>query len=235
VLQIERIPGIVPEPRRDLKIRNVLPSRPTSLQVVDFVKVTTPPGIASPAPENTTKAENFVGFTSYSERIKTIATWQPASKQILDDFAELSGYIETSLPYYVDLAEELGLLAGDGTGENLHGILPQATAFNTGLLVPASGWTRIDIIGRAIQQLMNAYELTPTFVVLNPTDWWALRMTKDSLGRYIIGDPQNGQDVPRLFDLDVVWTPSMTQGTFLVGTVIPPQSRFAIAWLFKSK
>jgi len=221
VLQIERIPGIVPEARRELKIRNVLPARPTSLQVVDYVKVTTPMGIASPAPENTTKAENAVAFTSYSERIKTIATWIPATKQIMDDFTELAGFIETSLPYYVDLAEEIGLLAGDGTGENLHGILPQATAFNTGLLVPASGWTRIDVIGRAIQQIMNTYELTPTFVVLNPTDWWALRMTKDSLGRYIIGNPQDGQDVPRLFDLDVVWTPSMTQGQFLVGSGNP--------------
>jgi HK97 family phage major capsid protein len=221
VLQIERIPGIVPEPRRQLRVRDLLPQRPTVLQVVDYVKVTSPMTIASPQVESSPKAENQVQFTSYSERIKMIATWIPATKQIMDDFAELSGYIETALPYYVDLAEELGLLAGDGTGENLHGILPQATAFNTGLLVPASGWTRIDIIGRAIQQTQLAYELPPTFVILNPTDWWALRMTKDSYGRYIIGDPSAGQDIPRLFDLDVVMSPSMTLGTFLVGSGNP--------------
>ena len=47
VLQIDRSPGITPEARQVLKVRNLLPSRPTTMQVVDFVKVTTPLGIAS--------------------------------------------------------------------------------------------------------------------------------------------------------------------------------------------
>jgi HK97 family phage major capsid protein len=46
-------------------------------------------------------------------------------------------------------------------------------------------------------------------------------MTKDAYGRYIIGDPSAGQDIPRLFDLDVVMSPSMTLGTFLVGSGNP--------------
>lgn len=223
VLQIERIPGITIEPRPVLKVRDLFPARPTALQVIDFVRVTTPMGIASPAPENTTKAENAVAFTSFSERVKTIATWIPATKQILDDFAELSGYIETALPFYVDLAEELGLLSGDGTGENLHGILPQATAFNTGLMVPASGWTRIDVIGRAIEQLNIASELDPSFVVMNPRDWWSLRLTKDNFGRYLLGDPETVGN-PNIFGLSVVWTPSMPVGTFLVGSGSPVAS-----------
>lgn len=222
VLQIERIPGITYEPRPVLKVRDLLPSRPTSLQVIDYVKVTTPMGIASPAPENTTKAENAVAFTSYSERVKTIATWIPATKQILDDFAELSGYIESSLPFYVNLAEEIGLLSGDGTGENLHGILVQATAFNTGLLNP-TGYTRIDMIGRAIEQINMASELDPTFVIMNPKDWWSLRLTKDSYGRYLLGDPQVVGSA-NVWGLDVVWTPSMPVGQFLVGTGSPVAS-----------
>jgi HK97 family phage major capsid protein len=216
-LQIERIPGIVPEARATLKFRDLLTARPTALQVIDYVRVTTPPAIASPAPENTQKAENAVAFTAYSERVKTIATWIPATKQILDDFTELSGYIESALPFYVDLAEEIGLLSGDGTGENLHGVLPQATAFNAGLLVPASGWTRIDMIGRAIEQINIANELDPTFVVMNPRDWWSLRLTKDNFGRYLLGDPQTIGD-PNVFGLKVVWTPSIAVGTFLVGS-----------------
>jgi HK97 family phage major capsid protein len=223
VLQIERIPGITIEPRPVLKIRDVLPARPTVLQVVDYVKVTTPMTIASPQIESSPKAENAVAFTSYSERIKMLATWIPATKQILDDFTELAGYLESSLPYYVNLAEEQGLLLGDGVGEDLHGMVPQSTAFNTGLLNATSGWQRIDVIGRAVEQIQIASEIEPSFCILNPRDWWSLRLTKDNFGRYLLGDPQTIGSA-NIFGLDVIWTPLMTVGSFLVGTSSPVAS-----------
>jgi HK97 family phage major capsid protein len=223
VLQIERIPGITVEPRATLKIRDVLFASQTSLQVVDFVKVTTPMGVASPQVESSPKVENAVAFTSYSERVKTIATWIPATKQILDDFAELATYVENALPYYVNLAEEQQLLSGDGTGENLHGILVQSTAFNTGLLNPTAGWTRLDVIARAIEQINTTNEIDPTFVVMNPRDYWSVRLTKDNFGRYLLGDPQSIGD-PNIFGLSAVWTPSMPAGTFLVGSGSPVAS-----------
>ncbi len=221
VLQIDRTPGIVPEARPSLRIRDVLSARPTTLPMVDFVKVTTPFSIASPVAEASLKPENQVTFSTVSEKIRTLATWLPATKQVLEDMTELMGFIETSLPFYVDLEEQLQLLAGDSTGENLHGLIPQATSFNTGLLPgAASGWNRIDIVGAAIEQVDAANEVPPTFVVLHPTDWWKMRLTKDGFGRYILGDPQT-QVRPSIFGLDVVATTSMPVGTFLVGSGSP--------------
>jgi len=218
VLQIDRIPGITMEARQVLKVRDLLTSRPTAMQVVDFVKVTTPMAIASPVVEASQKAENTLTFTSISEKVRTIATWIPATKQILDDFTELNGFINSAMPYYVNLAEEQQMLSGDNTGENLHGLIPQATPFVTSLL--GNGWNKIDIVGRAIQQITAAKELDPTFIVLHPNDWWGMRLTKDSFGRYILGDPQ--ADVsPSLFGLTVVYTTSITNGTFLVGSGNP--------------
>ena len=229
VLQIDRIPGITLEARQTLRVRDLLTARPTQMQVIDFVKVLSPLSQASPVSEGNVKLENALTFQSASERVKTIATWIPASRQIMDDFSELRGFIDTSLPYYVNLAEEVQLLSGDATGENLHGLIPQATAFNTGLLVAAAGWNKIDIIGRAIQQITAAKELDPTFVVLHPNDWWSIRLTKDGFGRYILGDPQepssggtqNTVVRPNIFGLDVVHTTSITNGTFLVGSGSP--------------
>jgi HK97 family phage major capsid protein len=221
VLQIDRIPGITPEARQVLKIRDCLTARPTTMQVVDFVKVTGPLAIASPVPEASVKPENSLTFTSLSEKVRLIATWIPATKQVLDDMTELLGFIQSSLPYYVDKEEELQLLAGDNTGENLHGLLPQAAAFNTALLPSAAkGWTRIDVLGAAIQQINAAMEIDPTFAVLNVNDWWAVVLTKDSFGRYILGDPQS-LTRPRVFGLDIVPTTSIAQGTFLVGSGSP--------------
>jgi HK97 family phage major capsid protein len=94
------------------------------------------------------------------------------------------------------------------------GLIPQAQQFNTGLLSASHGWNRIDIISSAIEQLTTAKEIAPSFVVLNPTDWWGIRL-KDTLGRYLIGDPQSTAQA-LLFDLNVVATTSIAPGTFLV-------------------
>jgi HK97 family phage major capsid protein len=144
----------------------------------------------------------------------------PATKQVLDDMVELMGFIQSSLPYYINLEEEYQLLAGDDTGENLHGLLPQAQSFDASVLSASLGWTRIDVIGTAIRQINSAKEIDPTFVILNSNDWWAIALTKDSLGRYLLGDPQS-LTTPRIFGLDVVSTTTIPQGTFLVGSGSP--------------
>jgi HK97 family phage major capsid protein len=220
VLQIDRVAGITVEARQALRIRDLLTARPTLMQVVDFVRVKQALSPASPVAEASSKFENALNFESKSEKVRTIATWIPATKQILDDFSELAGFINTSLPYYVNLEEELQLLSGDSTGENLDGLIVQASAFNTALLHAAAGWNKIDIVGRTIEQITAAKELQPTFIVLHPTDWWDIRLTKDQFGRYILGDPQTNV-APSLFGLDVVSTTSIASGTFLVGSGSP--------------
>jgi len=221
VLQIDRIPGITPEARQVLRIRDLFSARPTTMQVVDFVKVSNPLAIASPVPEASVKPENALSFQSVSEKVRLLATWIPATRQVLDDFTELMSFILGGLPYYVNLEEELQLLAGDNTGENLHGLLSQAAAFQASLLPSAAkGWNKIDVIATAIKQINAAKEIDPTFAVINSNDWWDIRLTKDGFGRYILGDPQIAVR-PNIFGLDVVPTTSMAPGTFLVGSGSP--------------
>jgi HK97 family phage major capsid protein len=222
VLPIERTPGIVTEARQFLTIRNVLASRTTTNQVLDFVKVNSALTTASPQQgDGHTKKENAVTFTSASEKVKTIATWIPASRQILDDFAELDGFLRSSLPYYVDLMEEQQLLTGSGSAVDLNGLITQGTAFSTALLPLSGSYNRIDYIGRAIQQVTAAKELQPTFIVVHPNDWWSIRLTKDTQGRYILGDPMGPVTQQQLFGLTPVVTTSITSGTFLVGSGSP--------------
>ncbi len=229
VLQIDRIPGITTEGRQELLIRDALAQRPTVLGYCDFIKVSSPLVVASPQQgEGHTKLENAVTFTSASEKVKTIATTIPASRQILDDWGELLGFLQTGLAYYVDLAEEQQLLTGNGLGENLNGLVTQATAFDTTLLPAAGTYNRIDIIGRAIEQIMIAKELKPTFIVMNPADWWSIRLTKDSFGRYILGDPMGPVTQEQLFGLTPIVTTSITSGTFLLGSGRPEASEIRL-------
>ena len=101
-------------------------------------------------------------------------------------------------------------------GENLHGLIPQATPANN----TAAG-SKADQIAAAAEQLILAKEPTPTFVVLNEFDWWEIRTAKDSTGRYIYGDPMDQAGKPTLFGLAVVDTTSILTGTFLVGSGSP--------------
>jgi HK97 family phage major capsid protein len=97
----------------------------------------------------------------------------------------------------------------------------QASAFNVGLLSATAGYQRIDVLARAAQQLAAARELNPDWYVLHPNDLWALRLTKDGFGRYILGDPSLTGDVPSLWGMKLVATTSITSGTFLMGSSSP--------------
>jgi HK97 family phage major capsid protein len=221
VMPLDRLPGITAEARQQLFVRDLLTARPTLLGAIDFVKVSQPLSIASPVAEASVKPENTLVFTSFSERIKTIATWLPASRQILDDFQELASFINTGLAYYVRMEEELQMISGDGTAENLHGMTSQATAFNTALLPSAAkGWNKIDVIATAIKQIGIAKEVPPTFALLSVSDWWDIRLQKDSFGRYLVADPQSVAS-PSLFGITIVPTVNMSTGTFLVGSGDP--------------
>jgi HK97 family phage major capsid protein len=221
VLTIEREPGIVAEARQRLKIRNLLSARPTNMQVIDYVKVNAAMAIGSPQTEASDKGENANTFTAVSATVRTLATWIPASRQVLEDLQELQSFLMSTLGFYVDLDEEIELLSGDNTGVHLNGLITQATAFNTALTSNSAGWNKIDLVGRAAQQVEMAKELQPSFVCVNPKDYWDMRLQKDSYGRYILGDPQGPVNTAALFDLQPVRTTSIAQGKFLVGSGDP--------------
>ena len=105
------------------------------------------------------------------------------------------------------------ILNGDNTGQNLFGIIPQAT----GYAAPAGlvGTTNIDQIRLAMLQAALA-EYPATGHVLNPIDWAIIETMKDDVGRYIIGNPQ-GTATPTLWGLPVVQTQAISVDKFLTG------------------
>lgn len=111
--------------------------------------------------------------------------------------------------------EEEQLLAGDGTGQNLLGLIPQATAFNNALR--KAGDTKIDTLRRAILQVRIA-EYRASAIALNPVDWADIELTKDANGSYIWVNVQEG-GVQRLWKLPVVDSNAVPEGEFLVGAM----------------
>lgn len=221
VYQIDRTPGIVLEARRRVHPQDVLPSRPTSLAYVDFVKVNAAIADASPqGGEGVEKFENATTVNTTSRKVETIATYIKVSKQALSDWSELEGYLTGSLFYAVQKKIGAEVYAGAGTSNYLSGLVTEATAFNTALLSASAGWTKIDAIAAAAQQVDIAEEEPANFVMLNPSDAWDIRRTKDGEERYIIGNPTSNAPFS-LWGLNVVESTVVTAGTFLVGSTSP--------------
>jgi HK97 family phage major capsid protein len=208
-----RVPGIVMPPTRKLTIRDLVASGQTSQGMVEYAQEVAFTNAAAVVTEGSTKPQSNITFELKTAPVRTIATLFKASRQILDDAPALRSYIDARATYGLRLTEEDELLNGDGTGAHLKGLIPSATAFNAAFVATAK--QRMDTIRLGILQVFQS-NFPASGIVLNPVDWAAIQLTKDSQQRYIIGNPADG-NVPRLWNLPVVESLSMPATEFLVG------------------
>jgi HK97 family phage major capsid protein len=208
-----RVPGIVTPAQRAFTVRDLIAPGKTGLASIEYVKETGYTNDARPVTEGETKPTSDLQFNLVTSPVRTIAHLFDASLQILADAPTLASYIDVRAEYGLKLKEEEQLLFGDGTGQNLHGLLPQASTFNTGLR--KVGDTKIDILRRAILQVRQA-EYRASGIVLNPDDVADIETTKDDHGRYIyINVVEGGTNV--IWKLPIVEKTVMPSGEFAVG------------------
>jgi HK97 family phage major capsid protein len=125
----------------------------------------------------------------------------------------LAGEIDNELTYGLDLVEELQILKGDGTGQNLEGLVTAATAYSPAFTL--SGSTMIDDLRLAILQA-SLSEYMADGIVLNPIDWARIELMKDGEQRYIFANVIQMAG-PQLWGKPVVATNAMDEDEFLVG------------------
>lgn len=214
VVEPQRLPGIDTEPKQRLFIRDLISPGRTTSPAIFWVQQTGFTNAARVVAENTAKPYSDIQFATKITPVSTIAHMFKASKQILDDFAQLQSTIDTEMRYGLKYAEEQEILFGDGTGVHLHGIVPQATAFAAAFEVEQQ--SGIDDLRLAMLQAQLA-RLPASGHVLHFIDWAKIELTKDTLGRYILANPL-GLTGPLLWGLPVVATEiAAFQGKFLTG------------------
>ncbi len=223
VMPAERETGIVGVARPQLRMLDVIPSRPTTLGEIYWVKESNRPTKASPITEYSgLKPLVEPSFTTDKETVETIACLMLASNQVLADWTELEGFLRTEGAYNVQQELDLQILSGSGTSPNLNGLVTQGTAWDLTLLSASDGYEYHDMIAGALQQIAEADEEQGSqFAVLHPGDAWAIRRLKDTTGRYLWGDPNGAPGPLRIFGIPVVETTQKTKGTFLVGSGSP--------------
>jgi len=212
-IQPDWLPGIITPALRPFTIRDLLMPGRTGSNVVRYVRESGFQNMAASVAEAALKPQSDLSLTQVDTAVKTLAHWLKASKQILADVPMLSSYIDTRLTYGLKYVEETQLLAGDGTGENLLGLIPQATAFDDALR--SAGDNKIDTLRKAILQVRIA-EYRASGIVLNPIDWADIELTKSTTGEYVWVNVGTGAS-PQLWRLPVVDTNAIPAGHFLVG------------------
>lgn len=206
-----RLPGIQMPGEQRLTIRDLLMPGRMDGQVLEYVREKGFINNAAPVAEGDRKPQSSISYELVNTSAKVIAHTMKASRQILSDASQMQSLIDFRLRNGLKVKEEDQLLNGDGTGQNLHGLIPQASAFTR----TRTGETAIDRIRYALLQTELAH-FAATGIVLHPEDWCDIELAKDTLGRYIIGNPQ-GTLAPRLWNRPVVTTQAIDLGKLLVG------------------
>jgi len=208
-----RQPGIVTPAERQLTVRDLIAPGTTAAGSIEFVQETGYTNNAAPVAETTAKPYSDLTFDLKTAPVRTIAHLFKISKQMLDDVPGLISYLDLRGTTGLKIKEEDQILHGSGTGQNLLGLVPQATLFDDTLRTAAD--TRVDTLRRAIQQVRRA-EYRATGIIMNPDDLADLELTKDAGGNYIIVDPVEGGQ-GRVWRLPIVDTTATASGEFLVG------------------
>ena len=209
----QRETEIVQLPRRTMTIRQLLFQGRTTSNLVEYARQTVRTNAAAPVAEGAAKPESNYIWDRADAPVRTIAHFVKVSRQAFDDAAQLQTEIDGELRYGLDLVEEAQLLKGSGVGQNLSGLVTQATAYSPAF-TPTSA-TMIDTLRLAVLQA-SLNEFPATGIVLNPVDWARIELLKDGENRYLWATPR-GVNAPGMWGLPVVETQSMDQDEFLVG------------------
>ena len=221
--------AIVVPPMRTKRVRDLFPTRTTTAAVIEYFRMTGFVNNAAAVSERSGTPANFTAkpqssFTFVGEQapVRTLAHWEAAHRNVLADEPQLRSIIDNELMYGLRLQEDSQILNGDGTGENLTGVLQtsgiQTYDWSDGAYSSVAGLsdTKADAIRRAATLSFLAY-YEPTGVVLHPNDWEDIELTKDGNGAYVVAVSVAMGGEQKLWRIPVVDTPAIAEGTALVG------------------
>jgi HK97 family phage major capsid protein len=196
--------------------------------VTYFQEVTWTNASASVAEAGTKPEDTYVGGTVV-EPVRKLAHIATVTDEMLEDGPAMASYLDVRLRLGVEQVEEAQLYGGNGTAPNLKGIIAR-----TGVQTQAiSTDIAADGIYKAMTLVRTGAFAEPDGLIIHPTDWQSIRLSKDTAKQYYGGGPFTGAygnnsgliadrgsngPVENLWgQLRVVVTTAATQGTALVG------------------
>ncbi len=211
-------------PYRRLRVRDLFPVATTSANLIDYFRVlgfseNGGKGSAASVPDRdgsafTLKPKSNLTFEAHQAPVRTIAHWEAAHRNVLDDVPQLQSVINNELLYGLQLEEDRQILSGDGQNDELLGILNTS---NIQTYTQADAEQKADALRRAATKALLAnYE--PTGYVIHPYDWEDVELQKGSGdGQYMLVTNVAVGAQAQVWRQPVVETPAIAEGTFLTG------------------
>lgn len=151
--------------------------------------------------------------------VKAVKTSFTVAKDYRKKASRAARIINQKIPRNLDLSTENQILNGSNTDGQIKGLLTHAS-------VPTRNWsdgdvgdTQVDALAYGAH-LIRLAELTPTAVLMHPTDAYIIGKLKDDQGRYLELMVRGADGMPRLINLPVVETSALDAGTALVGDFV---------------
>lgn len=209
-------------PHRPLKLRDLISTGTTDSDKVEFIQVTGRTNAAGMLSQPATvagavtKPESALAFARVDTLVKIIATWFPATRQIVRHATEIMDVLNQDLPYLLEDKLEYEMISGDGTGDNLLGILN-----TSGLTVQALDAGSPYPILRTLRKAKTKAQVTglvePTAYLMNPNDQETVDLLVDGQNRFLFGGPVGDDGQSRIWNLPVVTSVAMPAGSALTG------------------
>ena len=220
------VTGQIPQAERETGITRIVRRNPFILELVnvgsimsnvwEWVEQKNADGGAAMTAEGAAKSQADFDLVLASATVKKVTAYIKVTKEMLDDVALMRSEIDQELTELINLKIDEQLLSGAGSGNNLTGIITNATAWAAGafaLSIPTP--TKWDVLRTAINQVrVNLFE--PTYIVMHPTDVTSMELSKDSTGQYIM-PPFAAVDGSIVSGIRVVANTGVTIDKFLVG------------------
>jgi len=221
--------AMVTPPMRTKRVRDLFPVRKTNAAVIEYFRqlgfTTLQSGhgtnSASSVAERSgsafgLKPQSSFAFVGEQAPVRTLAHWEAAHRNVLADEPQLRSIIDNELMYGLRLLEDQQILNGNGTGENLLGILqtPNVQTFSQSAGLTTDN--KADALRRAATLSFLAY-YEPSGIVIHPNDWEDIELAKDDNGQYLVAVSIAMGGEPKVWRMPLVDTPAMTEGTALVG------------------
>jgi HK97 family phage major capsid protein len=216
--------GIVERQKRAMRVRELFDVQQTTSNMIEFFRVTGFTNNAATVAErndaNTAfgvKPQSAMTVAGAQAPVRTIAHYEVAHRNVLEDEPTLRGIIDNELLYGLRLVEDDQILNGNGSGQNLTGIRNTSGIQTYSWSAGTAGDNRIDAIRRGITKSLLAY-YEPTGMIMHPNDLEDVELSKDENSQYLMLMSVAMGAESRMWRLPIVSTPAITEGKVLLGS-----------------
>jgi HK97 family phage major capsid protein len=122
--------GVLEHPDNTIYLRNIIPSGTTDAATITYPQANGGEGTPAVWTPGTAKPQFDFDFTAKTVNVQWIAGIVRVPRAMLDDVKFLRSYLQANMLKALLKAENTEILNGDGTGNHLLGLMPQATAYD---------------------------------------------------------------------------------------------------------